>query len=73
MSWYAFCLYAPRRRLPHADLFTFQQAEMTPDAHAIVPEGSEFEKRLLEAKYKIYKESISIQLKWRDEIDAIQK
>ncbi|KII96035.1 hypothetical protein PLICRDRAFT_48957 [Plicaturopsis crispa FD-325 SS-3] len=44
--------------------------EMTPPGTKIAPSASAKEKRLLEAKYKIFRESIDIQKRWRREIEA---
>lgn len=43
--------------------------EMTPQGTAIAPCASAKEKKLLEAKYKIFRESIDIQKRWRQEMD----
>jgi ribulose kinase len=45
--------------------------EMTPPATVVQPAAGDKEKKLLEAKYKIFLESIEIQKRWRKEIDAI--
>lgn len=42
--------------------------EMTPPGTLIAPSASPSEKKLLEAKYKIFRESIDIQYRWRKEI-----
>lgn len=47
-------------------------AEMTTDAKAIISTASAYEKKLLDAKYKIFRESIEIQKRWRDAIDAVE-
>lgn len=47
--------------------------EMTPVGTAIAPAASVKEKKLLEAKYKIFRESIDIQKRWRSEMDAASK
>jgi hypothetical protein len=44
---------------------------MTPDATAVKPDATDYEQKLLTAKYKIFRESIEIQRRWREEIDAI--
>ncbi|TDL29142.1 Pentulose kinase [Rickenella mellea] len=44
--------------------------EMTSPGTLIAPAASPKEKRLLEVKYKIFRESIEIQKRWRDEIEA---
>jgi hypothetical protein len=46
---------------------------MTPEGTQIKPSASPREKKLLEAKYKIFRESIDIQKRWREEIDAATK
>lgn len=43
---------------------------MTPNGTLVSPSASPKEKRLLEAKYKIFRETIEIQKRWRDEIEA---
>ncbi|EMD31835.1 hypothetical protein CERSUDRAFT_109209 [Gelatoporia subvermispora B] len=43
--------------------------EMTPPGTLVPPKAAEKEKRLLEAKYKIFRESIDIQLRWRKQMD----
>ena len=45
--------------------------EMTPLATVVRPAAGNKEKKLLEAKYKIFLESIEIQKRWRKEIDAV--
>ncbi|KAI0269443.1 Pentulose kinase [Gloeopeniophorella convolvens] len=47
--------------------------EMTPPGTVVLPAAGEREKRLLEAKYRIFLESIEIQKRWRGEIDAAAK
>ncbi|KDQ65060.1 hypothetical protein JAAARDRAFT_28723 [Jaapia argillacea MUCL 33604] len=44
--------------------------EMTPAGTMVAPNASEKEKRLLEAKYKIFRESIEIQKRWREEMEV---
>lgn len=46
---------------------------MTPPGTQISPSASPKEKKLLEAKYKIFRESIDIQKRWRDEMLAASK
>lgn len=46
---------------------------MTPHGTAIAPDASAKEKKLLEAKYKIFRESIDIQKRWRKEMDDASK
>ncbi|KAF8727821.1 hypothetical protein AX14_006973 [Amanita brunnescens Koide BX004] len=48
-------------------------AEMTPQGMLIEPAASLIEKRLLEAKYKIFLETIDIQKRWRKEMDEASK
>jgi D-ribulokinase len=43
---------------------------MTNPGVQIFPMASSREKKLLEAKYKIFREQIGIQRKWRDEMAA---
>lgn len=43
---------------------------MTPNGTLISPSASAREKKLLEAKYKIFQESIDIQKRWRKDIEA---
>ncbi|KAI0301961.1 Pentulose kinase [Multifurca ochricompacta] len=45
--------------------------EMTPLAKVVHPVAGDKEKRLLEVKYRIFLESINLQKRWRDEIDAV--
>lgn len=45
------------------------QVEMTPVGTVVVPAATVKEKKLLEAKYKIFRESIEIQKRWRKEMD----
>jgi len=47
--------------------------EMTPQGTAIAPNASAKEKKLLEAKYKIFRESILIQKRWRQEMEEASK
>jgi glycerol kinase len=49
------------------------KAEMTPQGMLIEPAASLIEKRLLEAKYKIFLETIDIQKRWRKEMDEASK
>lgn len=42
---------------------------MTPPGTMIVPSASPKEKKLLEAKYKIFLETIDIQNRWRKEME----
>ncbi|KAH9843764.1 uncharacterized protein C8Q71DRAFT_729989 [Rhodofomes roseus] len=43
--------------------------EMTPTATSVPPKANAKEKKLLEAKYKIFRESIDIQKRWRKEME----
>lgn len=45
------------------------QVEMTPPGKVVYPLASSSEAKLLEAKYKIFLESIEIQQRWRREIE----
>ncbi|KAJ6516316.1 Pentulose kinase [Mycena sanguinolenta] len=47
--------------------------EMTPPGTRVGPAASAKEKKLLQAKYKIFRESIQIQKRWRDEMEAAAK
>lgn len=42
---------------------------MTPTGTLIAPAASPPEKKLLEAKYKIFRESIEIQMRWRKDME----
>jgi hypothetical protein len=42
---------------------------MTPAGTVVRPNAAAKEKRMLEAKYKIFRESIEIQQRWRCEMD----
>jgi len=44
--------------------------EMSPSARLVKPAATEKEKRLLQAKYKIFRETIDIQRRWRNEMDS---
>jgi hypothetical protein len=46
---------------------------MTPIGTLIHPKASNKEKKLLEAKYKIFLETIDIQKRWRREMDDAAK
>lgn len=52
---------------------TALQVDMTPAGKAVVPSATAYEQRLLDAKYKIFRESIDIQRKWRAMIDGVEK
>ncbi|KAI9466579.1 Pentulose kinase [Lactarius psammicola] len=56
--------------IPATALWNIMQ-EMTPPATVVQPAAGDKEKKLLEAKYKIFLESIDIQRRWRKEIDAV--
>lgn len=43
---------------------------MTPPARIVRPLASAKEKRLLDAKYAIFRESIEIQKRWRAQMEA---
>ncbi|KAF8211569.1 Pentulose kinase [Mycena galopus ATCC 62051] len=47
--------------------------EMTPPGTRVAPAASPKEKKLLEAKYKIFRESIEIQKRWRKEMEEAAK
>jgi len=49
------------------------QVEMTPHGTLITPGASAKERKLLDAKYKIFLESIDIQKRWRKEMEAASK
>ncbi|KAK0206076.1 FGGY family of carbohydrate kinase [Desarmillaria ectypa] len=51
------------------DLLWKIMVEMTPPGTMIAPSASPKEKRLLEAKYKIFRETILIQKRWRQEME----
>ena len=46
---------------------------MTPPGTMIAPAASAKEKKLLEAKYKIFLESIDIQKRWRKQMEEASK
>jgi hypothetical protein len=46
---------------------------MTPHGTVVPPGASAKETKLLEAKYKIFRESIDIQKRWRTEIEVALK
>jgi hypothetical protein len=46
---------------------------MTPAGTMIRPAAKAKEKKLLEAKYKIFRESINIQKRWRREMEEASK
>nr|GAT46184.1 predicted protein [Mycena chlorophos] len=48
-------------------------AEMTPEGIPVKPAAQGREKRLLEAKYKIFRETIEIQRRWRQEMEDAAK
>jgi hypothetical protein len=45
------------------------QVEMTPAGTLVAPGASPKVKKLLDAKYKIFRETIDIQKRWRQEIE----
>lgn len=45
------------------------QVEMTPAGTLVAPNASSKVKKLLDAKYKIFRETIDIQKRWRQEIE----
>lgn len=47
----------------------FCQVEMTPPGTLIVPSASPKDKKLLNAKFKIFMETIDIQHRWRVEME----
>lgn len=49
------------------------QMDMTPAGKAVVPSATEYEKRLLDVKYRIFRESIDIQRRWRNMINSVEK
>ncbi|GLB33245.1 putative FGGY family of carbohydrate kinases, C-terminal domain [Lyophyllum shimeji] len=51
------------------DLLWNIMVEMTPVGSLVAPSASAKERRLLEAKYKIFRETIEIQKRWRKEMD----
>lgn len=52
-----------------ADAGCTAQVEMTPPGTLVAPSAGPKEKKLLEAKYKIFRESIEIQKRWRKEME----
>ena len=46
---------------------------MTPPGTTVLPAATPKVKKLLEAKYKIFREAIDIQKRWRKEIDEASK
>ena len=49
------------------------QIEMTPTATSVPPSTDAKEKKLLEAKYKIFLEQIDIQKRWRKEMEEASR
>ncbi|GHJ85550.1 hypothetical protein NliqN6_1952 [Naganishia liquefaciens] len=47
--------------------------EMTPSGKAVMPSATNYEQRLLDAKYKIFRESIDVQRKWRSMMGSVTK
>ena len=46
---------------------------MTPHGTVVAPGATPKEKKLLKAKYKIFRESIDIQRRWRKEMEEASK
>ena len=46
---------------------------MTPTGTLVAPAASPKEKKLLEAKYKIFREAIEIQKRWRKQMEEASK
>lgn len=46
---------------------------MTPSGKAVLPSATDYEQRLLDAKYKIFRESIDVQRKWKMMIDDVAR
>ncbi|KAG6856537.1 hypothetical protein C0995_005629 [Termitomyces sp. Mi166 len=55
------------------DLLWKIMVEMTPVGRLVAPSAFVKEKKLLEAKYKIFKENIEIQKRWRKEMDEASR
>jgi hypothetical protein len=52
----------------------YTQVEMTPTGTLVTPGASPRERRLLQAKYDIFQETIGVQKRWRKKInDALEK
>lgn len=49
------------------------QVDMTPPGTLVAPAAGTREKKLLQAKYKIFRESIDIQKRWRKEMEEATK
>lgn len=49
------------------------QVEMTPPGTMISPSWGPKEKKLLEAKYKVFLETIQIQKRWRQEMEEASR
>jgi hypothetical protein len=45
------------------------KVEMTPNGTTVRPNASTKEKKMLEVKYKIFREAIDIQNRWRKEME----
>jgi hypothetical protein len=54
-------------------LIHYFKVEMTPAGTLIVPKVTRREKKILDAKYEIFRESIEIQQRWRREIENALK
>ena len=50
-----------------------EQVEMTPAGTMVKPAASAKEKKLLNAKYKIFQEAIDLQRRWRKEMEEANK
>lgn len=46
---------------------------MTPEGKAVLPAAKDYEKRLLDVKYKIFRESIDVQRRWRKMVEDVEK
>ncbi|KAJ9109148.1 hypothetical protein QFC21_000476 [Naganishia friedmannii] len=55
------------------DLLLIVQVEMTPEGKAVLPAATNYEKRLLDVKYKIFKESIDVQRRWRKMVENVEE
>ncbi|KAI0786483.1 Pentulose kinase [Abortiporus biennis] len=57
----------------HGEALWKIMAEMTPPGIKVAPGASKREQKLLQAKYKIFRESIDIQKRWRSQIEEALK
>ncbi|KAJ9125434.1 hypothetical protein QFC22_000395 [Naganishia vaughanmartiniae] len=55
------------------DTLLIVQVEMTPKGKAVLPAATDYEKRLLNVKYKIFRESIDVQRRWRIMVEDVAK